>query len=574
MHDIIIRNGKVIDGSGAPAFAGDIAIKDGLITQVGEVSGEAHQEIDAKGLLVTPGWVDIHTHYDGQATWDPYLTPSSWHGATTVVMGNCGVGFAPAKPDEREWLISLMESVEDIPGTALAEGLPWNWESFPEYLDALDNMPRAIDIGTQVPHCAVRSYVMGKRCMTELTAGEDDIKAMGEIVQEGLEAGALGFSTSRTVIHLTKEGDPIPGTFAGTNEMLGLAKAMGSAGHGVLEIASDFAEQDADLGWMKQASKENDITVSVSLLQNDFKPQAWKDVLNNIDAANADGASLVAQVSGRPTGVLMCLEGSTNPFAGRPTFRRVQALPLTERVAEMRRPEVKEAILTERYEGGTSGFVKFILTSFHKMWELGEEPDYEPPTEDNLVARAEREGTTPEALAYDIMLKNGGRGMIYFPLLNYSDNNLDAAREMMLSEHSRFGLSDGGAHCGVICDVSMPSFLLTYWARDRAGNRGEGLPLEWLVHKQTQNTAVLFGLKDRGLLKPGYKADVNLIDFENLKIHAPKMVYDLPSDARRLVQSVDGYRMTICSGKVIYDNGQATGELPGKLIRGPQAAPQ
>jgi N-acyl-D-aspartate/D-glutamate deacylase len=571
MHDIVIRNGTVIDGSGAAARTADVAIDGERVTAVGNDIGPGKREIDAGGLLVTPGWVDIHTHYDGQATWDPYMTPSSWHGATTVVMGNCGVGFAPARPEERDWLISLMESVEDIPGTALAEGMTWNWESFPEYLDALEAQPRAIDIGTQVPHCAVRSYVMGERSLSQLTAGADDIEAMGRIVQEGLEAGALGFSTSRTVIHLTKDGEVVPGTYAGKQEMLGLGRAMQRAGHGVLELASDFTEEDADLGWMKQLSIECGVPVSVNLLQNDFQPTGWREVLERIEQANADGARLVAQVSGRTTGILMCLEGTVTPFAARPTWRALQKLPLAERVAELSRSEVKAQVLSEGLDREVPGIVRFMLRSWHKMWPLGELPDYEPLPEESLQARAEALGCSAEELAYDLLLENGGKGMIYFPLLNYADNDFEPIREMMLHPDARFGLSDGGAHCGVICDVSMPSYLLSYWARDR--ERGEKLPLEWLVHKQTRDTASLFGLDDRGLLAPGYRADINLIDFDGLQLKAPRMIYDLPGGARRLVQEVAGYRMTLCAGQVIYEDGEPTGALPGRLVRGPQPAP-
>ncbi len=571
MYDLVIRNGTVVDGTGAASRTADIAVNGDRIAAVGGDIGPGAREVDAAGLLVAPGWVDIHTHYDGQAVWDPYLTPSSWHGATTVVMGNCGVGFAPARPDQHEWLISLMESVEDIPGTALAEGLPWNWETFPEYLDALDDIPRAIDVGTQVPHCAVRSYVMGERCLTEQTAAPDEVAAMGEIVREGLEAGALGFSTSRTVIHLTKDGEPVPGTFAGTEEMLGLGAAMQQAGHGVLEIASDFAEADADLGWMKKLSTDFDVPVSVAVLQNDFTPESWREVLDRVSQANAEGAQLVAQVSGRTTGVLMCLEGTMTPFHGRPTFHEVLTLPLEERVARLRDPKIRARILQERLDPSVPPFVHFVASSWHKMYPFTDSTDYEPEASESLAARAARQGVAPEELAYDVLLENGGKGMLYFPLLNYADNNFDPIREMILHPDARMGLSDGGAHCGVICDVSMPTYLLSYWARDR--ERGERLPLEFLVRKQTRETAELFGLHDRGLLEAGYKADINLIDFDKLEIKPPRMVYDLPTDARRLIQEVSGYRMTICSGEIIFEDGIATGTLPGKLIRGPQADP-
>ncbi len=571
MFDLIIRNGKIVDGSGAEAFMGDIAILNGRIAKVGAVTGSAKKEVDAEGHLVTPGWVDIHTHYDGQVTWDPYLTPSSWHGATTIVMGNCGVGFAPVRAEDREMLINLMESVEDIPGSALAEGINWEWESFPEYLDALDKMPRAIDVGAQVPHCSVRAYVMGERCMTEKTANAEDIEAMKDIVAEGLKAGAIGFSTSRTMVHLTKDNQPIPGTFAGEEEMRGMGEAIQKAGHGVIELSSDFTEDDADLGWMRKVSKEYNVPISMNVVQVPFRPTHYREVLENIDAANDDGAELYAQVSGRTVGLLLTLEGTVNPFTAKPSYREIAELPLEERVRIMKDPAFKEKILSEKNADDIVPIGVMILASIGNMFRLGDEPDYEPPQEESLASLAEAQGITPEELAYEILLENEGRGAIYFPLVNYTDGNFDAIREMMMHPKAIMGLSDGGAHCGVICDVSMPSFMLTHWVRDR--KRGERVPLEWMVRKQTSETASLYGLNDRGLIKAGYKADINIIDFENLKILSPRMVYDLPTDARRLIQEAEGYRMTICSGEIIFENGKETGALPGKLIRGPQSAP-
>lgn len=570
MHDLVLRGGTLVDGTGDPAHTGDLAIDGGQITQVGGRAGAARRDVDAGGLLVTPGWVDVHTHYDGQVTWDPYLTPSSWHGVTTVVMGNCGVGFAPARPDRHQWLIGLMEGVEDIPGTALAEGIDWQWETFPEYLDAIERMRRAIDVAAQVPHGAVRAYVMGERGAKNEASTPEDVEAMAQIVRDSLAAGALGFSTSRTLLHRAIDGEPVPGTFATEQELLGIGRALGSAGHGVFELASDLAPEADEFAWMEKLSAETGRPVTFACLQNDFDPQQWRRSLQAAEAANARGAFVVPQVAGRPTGLLLGLESSFHPFSDHPTYRaELAALPLAERVHRMRDPALRARLLAEQ-PGPNLPIANYIASSLHKLFPLGDPPDYEPPPERSVKAMAERAGCAAQAIAYDLMLQRDGKELLYFPLLNYSDGDFAPIREMLLHPQAVLGLSDGGAHCGIICDASMPTFMLTHWVRDR--QRGERLPLEHVVRMQTSNTAKLFGLDDRGRLAPGLRADVNLIDLEGLRLEPPEMVFDLPAAGRRLVQRAHGYRMTVQNGEVIAEDDKATGALPGRLIRGPRSA--
>ena len=570
MHDLVIRNGTLVDGTGAPARSGDVAIDGDRITSATGTAARGRREIDAKGLLVTPGWVDIHTHYDGQVTWDPYLTPSCWHGVTTVVMGNCGVGFAPARPDRHAWLIGLMEGVEDIPGTALAEGIRWTWESFPEYLDALDRMPRALDVATQVPHGAVRAYVMGERGAKNEKATPEDIAGMAAIVREGIAAGALGFTTSRTLVHRAVDGEPVPGTFAAADELLGIGRALGSLGRGVFEMASDLAPEERELEWMEQLSAETGCPVTFALIQHDADPTQWRRMLDATERAAARGARLTAQVAARPTSLLLGLQSSVHPFIAHPSYRKIAALPIDERVRALRDPALRAQILGEQAEFHDP-LAAYIALSFHKLFALGDPPDYEPTRDQSVAARAEREGKRPEAIAYDLLLERDGRALLYFPLLNYTDFDFGPIREMLLHPNSVFSLADGGAHCGLICDASAPTYLLAYWARDR--RRGERLPLEYVVHRQSRHTAALYGLDDRGALAPGMKADVNVIDFDKLGIRTPEMVFDLPASGRRLVQEATGYRATVKSGVVIFEDGQPTGAMPGALLRGPQAAP-
>lgn len=571
MHDLIIKNGTVVDGSGQPAKQADVAIKDGRIAAVGSNLGAAKKEIDAHGLLVAPGWVDIHTHYDGQVTWDPYLTPSSWHGATTVVMGNCGVGFAPAQPDRHDWLIGLMEGVEDIPGTALSEGIQWEWETFGEYMDALDKKPLAIDVATQVPHGAVRAYVMGERGAKNEKATPEDIDKMADVVRDGMAAGALGFSTSRTVLHKAIDGEVVPGTTADNDEMLGIAKVLGEFPHGVFEMASDLNPEENEFDIMAQMSRESGMPVSFACLQSPLDPDNWKRYLKAMDEANATGAQVTAQIACRGNGLLLSLDGTVHPFITHPTYQTIGHLPFDERLAEMKKPEIREKILSEKPDL-ENPLAALVFAGFERMFPLGDEPNYEPSPDDSLAAIAKRAGTDPQAMAYDILMEDEGRGFIYLPLLNYANFNLDHVYEMMDHPHTRLSLSDGGAHCGIICDASYTTYILSHWARDRS--RGPKLSVERAVQMQTRETAEAYGLHDRGLLAPGMKADVNIIDFENLKIKRPQMVYDLPANGRRLVQQAEGYVATIVNGEIIYENGTATGALPGKLIRGAQSAPQ
>ena len=573
MHEIVIRGGTIVDGTGTRRRNADLAIDGGLVSAIGDDIGPGQREIDAAGCLVTPGWVDIHTHYDGQATWDTHLTPSGWHGVTTVVMGNCGVGFAPVRPGREDYLIQLMEGVEDIPGTALAEGINWQWESFPEYLDALEKMPRAIDIAAQVPHGAVRVYVMGERGAKNEKAEVEDIEQMAAIVKEGLEAGALGFSTSRTILHRAKDGELVPGTTADRSELLGIGRAMGEAGHGVFEVASDLAPEEEEISWMRQLSKESGQPVSFACLQGDHDPSQWRRLLKVCEEDRSAGGKLTPQVAQRPAGVLLGLESTLHPFLLHPGYRKIASLPLAERVEQMKNPAIRAEILDNPpdYEVLPAA-VASVITAFDRMFPLGDPPDYEPAPEQSLAAIAEREARTPQEVAYDALLERDGKALIYRPFLGYSHGNLDDIREMMMHPQSVFSLSDGGAHCGLVCDASVPTFLLTHWSRDR--ERGERIALETLVHCQTQKTAAFYGLEDRGVLAVGMKADLNVIDYENLHIHAPEMVYDLPANGRRLIQKVDGYRFTICGGEVIYEDGEPTSALPGKLIRGPQASPR
>jgi N-acyl-D-aspartate/D-glutamate deacylase len=571
MHDLVIRNGTLVDGTGAPPRTADLAIDGDRITSADGTGGRGRREIDASELLVTPGWVDIHTHYDGQVTWDPYLTPSCWHGVTTVVMGNCGVGFAPARPDRHAWLIGLMEGVEDIPGTALAEGIRWTWESFPEYLDALERMPRALDVATQVPHGAVRAYVMGERGAKNEKATPEDIAGMAAIVREGIAAGALGFTTSRTLVHRAVDGEPVPGTFAAEDELLGIGRALGALGHGVFEMASDLAPEERELAWMEQLSVETGRPVTFALIQHDADPAQWRRMLDATERAAARGARLTAQVAARPTSLLLGLQSSVHPFIAHPSYRKVAGLPIDERVRALRDPALRAQILGEQAEFHDP-LAAYIALSFHKLFPLGDPPDYEPTRDQSVAARAAREGKKPDEIAYDLLLERDGRALLYFPLLNYTDFDFGPIREMLLHPNSVFSLADGGAHCGLICDASAPTYLLAYWARDR--RRGERLPLEYVVHRQSRHTAALYGLDDRGALTPGMKADVNVIDFERLGIRAPEMVFDLPASGRRLVQQATGYRATVKSGVVIFEDGQPTGAMPGGLLRGPQAAPR
>lgn len=573
MHDLVIRGGNIIDGTGAPARAADVAIDGGVISAVGTNIGAAKKEIDAKGLLVTPGWVDIHAHYDGQITWDPHLTPAGWNGVTTVVIGNCGVGFAPVKPDQHDFLIQLMEGVEDIPGAALSEGITWEWETFPEYMDALASKSYAIDVGTQVPHGAVRAYVMGEAGANNSEASAADIEAMAKIVKEGLEAGALGFSTSRTQLHRAKDGEFVPGTSASADEVLGLGRMLGEVGHGVFQMASDYLPEEYELGWMKQLSRETQKRVLYSVVQSAGDPDQWRRLLKAAADDAAEGGLLTPQIAPRPVGLLLGFESSVHPFMLHEGYMPLYALSVEDRKAALATPETRAALLDNAPDyAAFDGLLEMITYGFDNMFPLGSPPNYEPAPEDSIAAIAAREGRTPQEVMFDVMAANDASGLLFLPMLGYVDGDLDATAELMRHPNSIYGLADGGAHCGVVSDASIPTFLLTHWARDRT--RGDTIPIEELVHNQTQRTAQCYDLYDRGVIAPGMKADINVIDFDNLEIHAPRLAYDLPANGKRYLQDITGYRATICSGEVIYEDGKETGALPGRLIRGPQAQPQ
>jgi N-acyl-D-amino-acid deacylase len=576
MHDLVIRGGNVVDGSGGPARTVDVAIDGERISAVGGAGddvGPARRTIDADGLLVTPGFVDVHTHYDAQATWDPYLTPSSWHGVTTAVMGNCGVGFAPAAPDRHQWLIELMEGVEDIPGTALTEGIQWEWESFPEYLDALDRRQYVLDIGTQVPHGAVRGYVMGDRSGVNNPATADDLAAMANLVADGLRAGALGFSTSRTPLHKSKSGELVPGTMVESDELFAIAAAMQDVGHGVFQFAPEHAIlPEREWPWMRELASRYGRTVSVNFSQFDQAPDLWREVLVLLDEAIDDDIPIVAQVHGRTVGLLMCLEGSYHPLMFHPAYAEIGGLPLAERCAALRSGPIRERLVNE-IPDDNGFFEKVVLGTMWKTWavagrDAGGDIDYEPHPDDSLGAVAQRSGVSPIELAIDQLVGADGHGMLYSPFFNYSYGDLSFNYEAHMHPGTRMGLADAGAHVRVICDGGCPTFMLTHWTRDRT--RGPKMPLEYVVHRQTRQTAELYGLGDRGLLAPGMRADVNVIDYEALTFGSARMAWDLPGGAPRLVQQASGYRHTICAGVETVRSDEFTGELPGRLVRGPR----
>ncbi|WP_062342634.1 amidohydrolase family protein [Novosphingobium sp. CCH12-A3] len=572
-YDMIIRNGTIVDGTGAPRFTGDVAVKNGLIAAVGTVRGDAAEEIDATGRVVAPGWVDVHTHYDGQATWDAEMAPSSWHGVTTVVMGNCGVGFAPAAPDRHDWLIGLMEGVEDIPGTALAEGMTWDWETFPEYLDALEKMPRAVDIGTHVPHGAVRAYVLGDREKPGAIPTEDDIRKMAEIVEEGVRAGALGFSTSRTVIHKSVDGEVVPGTTATAEELIEIGRAMGRVGHGVFEMASDMRREWDEFGWMGALSRETGLPVTYAALQSIAKELPLEEQIAEMRRQNAQGANIVAQIALRGNGVIMAWQGTIHPFRFRPSYVAIADLPWKEQLAHLKDPAFREKVLSEANEYPESdiiGLLMMISQGWHNQFIMDDGFDYEPQAEASVLARAKSAGVAPDAYAYDKLMENDGTGFIYLPILNYADGNLDFLEALQASEDTVNSLSDGGAHCGTICDAASPTFMLQHWVRDR--QRGGRISLEHAVKRQCHDTARLYGLDDRGILAPGYLADINIIDFDNIKLLKPWLAFDLPAGGKRLLQKAEGYDYTIKGGKVTFRKGEWTGATPGVLIRGPQRA--
>jgi N-acyl-D-amino-acid deacylase len=572
MHDLVIQGGTVVDGTGAPARIADITVSDGVITGVGDHRGEeAARTVDAEGLLVTPGWVDIHTHYDGQATWDEVLAPSSWHGVTTLVTGNCGVGFAPARPDRHEWLIGLMEGVEDIPGTALSEGMTWDWETFPEYLDALDKRRWTVDVGTQIAHGAVRSYVMGERGARNEPATHEDIAAMKQLVKEAIAAGALGFSTSRTIAHRAIDGEPVPGTYAAEDELFGIGAALGELGTGIFELApagtagEDILVPKEEVDWMRRLSAAIHRPVTFAMVQVDAAPDLWRELMDESLRAVDDGADLWPQVAGRGFGLLSGHFTTYSLLDPVPAYQELKAKGLApdELVAALRTPEVRAAIESWQPDAETA---ERMEQAFATTYTLGSPPEYEPGPERSLAGIAAATGRSALSVAYDAMLEDDGRGLLYVPILNYSDGDLHAAREMLLHPRAASGLGDGGAHCGVICDASQPTFMLTHWTRDRV--RGETLPLEYVVKMQSHDTARLYGLTDRGTLEVGALADINLIDYDRLQLTNPCVVDDLPAGGKRLLQGAVGYVETIKSGVTTFAEGEETGARPGTLVRG------
>ena len=568
MHDIVIRGGSILDGTGKPGFAGDVAIDGDKIAAVGGKAGPGRREIDAGGLLVTPGWVDVHTHYDGQATWDPILAPSSWHGVTTILFGNCGVGFAPVRPDHRDALIDLMEGVEDIPGITLTEGLQWDWESFPQFLDVLERMPRTMDVGAQIPHHPLRVYVMGERAIRREPATAADIAEMRRLTEEAMRAGAFGFTTSRTNSHKTTKGDFVPGRNAEIDELVGIGQALGDVGTGAFGMNSDFDDEAAEFDWITKLAKQTGRPVWFLLTDRYKDPQRWRRILDGVRQARAAGAVVAAQVAGRPVGVILGIATSLNPFSIRPSYRPLDNLSAEDRIARMRDPALRAKLLAEA--PSASELAKLsqnrlnITSRWDRMFVMGNPPDYEPTEESSIASIAKRQGRSCDEVAYDYLTEGPDR-FLFFPVTNYVEGDLGIVRDMLTDPVTILGLGDGGAHCASIIDASVPSFMLSYWGRDR--KRGPGLPVEQLVKWQTSETAEFFGFRDRGRLAPGLRADVNLIDFGALSLHAPEVIADLPAGGRRLVQRVDGYRMTVCAGVPVFENGAHTGALPGKLVR-------
>ncbi len=573
-HDLVIRGASIIDGTGADAFTGDIAVDDGVIVEIGAVDGGGRRTLDADGLTVTPGFVDIHTHFDGQATWDPHLTPSCWHGVTTAILGNCGVGFAPVRPDDHRRLVELMEGVEDIPGTALYEGIKWGWETFPEYLDALERAPHAIDVGAMVPHAAVRAYVMGERAHDD--ANGRDLDEIRHIVTASLEAGALGFSTGRTAGHRDIHGQPVPGTHAAPAELATLLRAMHEVGHGVFQIvpagiggkdSDPTGDMDAELAWMIDLGVETGVPITFLVMQDGRDPDGWQPWITAVHDANRRGANIRPQVASRCFGALLGLQSRLNPFQYSAAYSTVAQLPLSERVRRMRNPELRATIIAEA-KASTDPVVsldRLVPSTFKRLFPLGDPLEYEPAADASVAAIAERTNQDPWAVMYDLFLGADGNEFLLYPILNFGRGSYDGLYDMMRDPVTVQGLGDGGAHSAIICDASMTTYLLTHWARDRS--RGPRLPLELVVERLTSAAADLYGLQDRGRLRPGLRADINVIDMDALKLCYPERVTDLPADGPRLIQRSEGYVETIIAGETVVANGELTDARPGRLVR-------
>ncbi len=570
MYDLVVRGGTVVDGNGGTPYQADVAIQGDKIVAVGPGLETGAQEIDATGKIVTPGFVDIHTHYDGQATWDQEMAPSSWHGVTTVVMGNCGVGFAPAEPSRHDWLIGLMEGVEDIPGSALAEGMSWNWETFPEYMDALEALPRTIDVAAQVPHGSVRAYVMGDRGAANEDPTETDIARMAGIVEDGLKAGALGFSTSRTILHKSIEKELVPGTTATKEELLAIGAAMGRVGHGVFELSSDLVPEWNEFGWMGQLSREYGVPVTYTALQSPIKAMPFDEMLKSMREENAKGANIMAQVSMRATGLILGFQASLHPFTAKASWMAIAQQPWEEQWAALNDPEFRARLIAEPNEildPDLQIIIEMLSSAFNMLYAMGPDFNYEPSAEESIESLAKAAGVAPVEYAYDLLLSDEGTGFIYFPLLNWADGNYNFLEDPLHSDDCVNSLSDGGAHCGTICDAAASTYMLQYWVRDRQGRR---LSLEYAIQRQCRDTARLYGLNDRGVIESGFLADLNIIDMDAIKLGEPWVADDLPAGGKRLLQKAEGYVATIKSGVVTFEDGVMQGPTPGGLIRGPQ----
>ena len=573
-YDVVIRDGLIADGNGGPPRRGDVAVRDGRVAEVGSVTDRAAREIDAGGALVAPGWVDVHTHYDGQATWDQRLAPSSWHGVTTAVMGNCGVGFAPVRTADHDRLIELMEGVEDIPGVAMHEGLTWDWDSFPSYLDALDRRPHDIDVAAQLPHAALRVFVMGDRGAAREPASDDDIAEMSRLAEEAMTAGALGFTTSRTLNHRTPAGEPTPTLTASARELSGIAEGLKRAGRGVMQLISDFYQLDEEWATVRGMVEASGRPLSFTVARNPARPDGWRELLDRISAARADGLPMTAQVAPRGIGLILGLDCTLHPFMRNPVYRaELAGRPLAEQAAALRDPAVLQRLLAvdRKAADPKNPLGGGIVTQFDVMYPMADPPDYEPAADTSATAVAARRGVAPEVVVAEWLAADDGRGMIYLPFFNYTpEAGLDIARQMLVHPWAVPSLSDGGAHAGTICDGGFPTFLLAHWGLRDDERR---LPVEWIVQRQCRDTARLVGLHDRGVLAPGYRADLNVIDLDRLATPRPEVHHDLPAGGRRLLQRAVGYRHTFVAGVETYHDGQPTGALPGALVRGPQAAP-
>ena len=567
MHDIVIRGGTIVDGTGKASFPGDIAIKDGRIAAVGGKQGPARRDINADGLLVTPGWVDVHTHYDGQAMWDPLLAPSCWHGVTTVMFGNCGVGFAPVKKEHRGALMDLMEGVEEIPNPVLAAGLTWEWETFPQFMDALERRPRAIDICAQAAHLPTRVYVMGDRAVRREPATPDDIAEMRRLTVEALQSGAFGFTTSRTDSHKTPDGELVASRDADDHELLGIGSALGIAGSGAFGMNSDFDDEEFELRWMRKLAKDTGRPIWFLLTDRYEDPQRWRRLIKAVHEMRAQGLPITAQMAGRPIGVMMGVGTALNPFTVRPSYKKLESLPIEEQRRRLRDPQVRAQILAEKPSDAEvaklAQFRQAVTRKWERFYVMGNPPDYEPGPEKSVANIAARTGRPPDEVAYDTIIEDGQ--YLYFPVVNYVTGDHAPIYEMLNDPACLLGLSDGGAHCTSIVDAGVPTFMLTHWSRDRS--RGPKLPVEMLIKRQTSETADFFGLSDRGRLTPGLRADVNLIDYERLQVQKPELVHDMPANGRRFVQRVTGYETTLVAGEPIFERGEHTGAMPGRLVR-------